>query len=155
LPYQQFTNALNRIESKSPNLILWINDQTNLLTSSYILGESWTPNNFILLSSNRQFTLMLVNGSEYTVDRPTVDFISRIEATNISATGWILYPKDYGGNSHWHLPLNDSISPLSVLPEAPITILPTFHGTLTAQIMVSANGLKGVYYRVGFICPPQ
>jgi hypothetical protein len=148
------TNALQQMESKEINLSLMINDQTNLASSPYSPEGTWSPNNIITLSKTKEIRLTIMNGSEYSADRPSITFTVPIDSMYISAPGWEPYPKDLAGYSVWRLSLNDYLMSFNMLPETPMFVLPTFTGTnIAALIEISSANSKSSYYTVNFLMP--
>jgi hypothetical protein len=133
------TAVTNAIASDKPVLHLEINGFKFTSYESPKVGDVM-PSTSLLLNTNRQIALFVVNDSTVTAEHITVDFVADIDSSNILADQWVLEPKVLGGRNHWHSVATDTQGAMGGWTPQTIVISQTFKNRfLNGQFLIHAD----------------
>ena len=147
---QTLSVITNELAGDRPILHLEINGAKCGNYESPKLGTilQYTPT---LVNTNRRIALYIVNDSEVTAEKTSIDFIADIDPTNVLADQWLLEPKSANGWNHWHLVATDSYGDVQGWYPQAIIISQHFNQPfLMTQFSIHADRSKTWVYPVSF-----
>lgn len=143
-------NEMSEI-SKQAILSMQINDRTNLIQTDVQSGQTVTVSNVVVLH-DRQIQIYLSNKSKFPALKGCVDFLAKIDATNVDCPGWIPQPSDTLGNNHWRYDVDRSIAKDHAWHISTVTLSTNYSGkSFIGRFETDADNSEALDYLIQFV----